>query len=464
MCLNRMRNFKICLLASLDEKTYGLAYKGNPLYKWMEDAKYLNKHHENKINAILMGKKSYILLNKPLNLLTLVVSKHLNGYNDENNTIFFDNIISAENHCQKLGNIDTLYIVDGSDDSKYSHYINNKNYDSIHLTFSKTNIKPPIDTFFPRFDINQHRSTILDNNIHISKIKYDRIINYEEEQYLLLLRNVLEKGEERKTRNSITKSLFGGRLEFNLRDGKLPLLTTKKVFVKGIIKELLWFLSGSTNAKLLQKDGVHIWDGNSSRDFLDKVGLHHLEDGDCGSVYGHQWRHFNAEYKGCDYDYTGKGIDQIQDCINLIKNDPSSRRIIFSGWNPVQLKDMSLPPCHVLYQFYVQDGYLSCQMYQRSSDLFLGLPFNIASCSLLIYMMSHYCDLKPGSCIITLGDYHIYDNHINAVNTQLERLPFEFPNLTIKGDKPDKIENYDYSQFVIENYKSHDRITASMIP
>ncbi|KAF2583847.1 hypothetical protein F2Q70_00033956 [Brassica cretica] len=194
-------------------------------------------------------------------------------------------------------------------------------------------------------------------------------------------------------------------MTFNLRRS-FPLLTTKRVFWRGVVEELLWFISGSTNAKLLQEKGIHIWDGNASREYLDGIGLTEREEGDLGPVYGFQWRHFGAKYTDMHADYTGQGFDQLLDVINKIKNNPDDRRIIMSAWNPSDLKAMALPPCHMFAQFYVANGELSCQMYQRSADMGLGVPFNIASYSLLTCILAHVCDLVPGDFIHVIGDAH----------------------------------------------------------
>lgn len=477
--LNNKRSFKTCLISCIDELTYGIGYNNELLYKCNKDMKYFknltSKSSDNKINAILMGRKTYESIGCPLpNRINLVVTKSINYLDIKDKLYFFNNIECAEDFCNNNGNIETLFIIGG--ESIYSYYLSNGNYDWINLYFVQSSSKKTIDTFFPRFNCNNHRIINLDENyqdsinslnkesIKTKRIEYYKLNNIEEEQYLNLLRKVLNEGELRQTRNSMTKSLFGNQIKFDLRNGKFPLLTTKKVFFKGIAKELLWFLRGSTNAKELQNDGIHIWDGNSSKEFLNNNGLSHLEDGDCGAIYSHQFRRFNAPYRGCNAKYEpNEGFDQIQDCINQIKNNPNSRRIILSVWNPIQLKEMCLPPCHVLYQFYVKDGYLNCSMYQRSSDLFLGLPFNIGSCSLLIYILSHYCDLKPGYCIISLGDYHIYEPHYDAVNEQLSRLPYKFPTFEILGDKPQLIEDYKFENFIFNNYNSHSIIKAPMI-
>ena len=290
--------------------------------------------------------------------------------------------------------------------------------------------------------------------------------------YLNLLRHVINDGESRKTRNGNTLSVFGPRLEFNLDNNQFPLITTKKMFVKGIFTELLWFLNGRTDNKLLQNDGVHIWDGNSSREYLDKRGLTDNEEGDCGPIYGFQWRRFNCSYLGKNVDISQIPIqkreqDQLIEVIRLIRDDPMSRRIIISGWNPCQMDLMCLEPCHVLYQFYVRikDGqkYLSCHLYQRSADLFLGVPFNIASASLLTYIVSSITNCKPDRLIISFGDAHIYENHIEQVKLQLERIPFQFPTIIIPSMSIDELPNYGWKDFTIVDYQCHLAIKADMM-
>merc|ERR1719495_3075100 len=227
-------------------------------------------------------------------------------------------------------------------------------------------------------------------------------------------------------------SVFGRQMRFSLRDGTFPLLTTKKTFHRGISEELFWFIRGSTNALELKEKKVMIWEGNSSREFLDSVGLGHRQVGDLGPVYGFQWRHFGAQYSDMHADYTGKGVDQLAEVINRIKTKPNDRRIIMCAWNPADLDKMALPPCHCLVQFYVANGELSCQLYQRSADMGLGVPFNIASYALLTVMLAHVTGLRPGDFVHTLGDAHVYSNHVEALKQQLEREPRAFPKISIK--------------------------------
>jgi len=285
---------------------------------------------------------------------------------------------------------------------------------------------------------------------------------HEEMQYLNLIRKIIDTGNKRGDRTGTgTFSLFGAQMRFSLRNGTFPLLTTKKVFYRGIAEELFWFIRGSTNAKELQDKNVRIWDGNSSREFLDSIGLHDREEGDLGPVYGFQWRHFGAEYTDMHADYSGKGVDQLAEVISRIKKKPNDRRIIMCAWNPADLNKMALPPCHCLVQFYVADGELSCQLYQRSADMGLGVPFNIASYALLTVMIAHVTGLTPGDFVHTLGDAHVYSNHVEALKIQLEREPKEFPKIIIKR-KVEKIEDFNIDDFEVVGYQSHPKIVMDM--
>lgn len=261
----------------------------------------------------------------------------------------------------------------------------------------------------------------------------------------------------------------------------LPLLTTKRVFLRAVIAELFWFIAGSTSSLPLSEAGVKIWDGNGSREYLDSVGLSHRDVGDLGPVYGFQWRHFGAEYVDAKTDYTGKGVDQLAEVIDKVKNKPYDRRIILSAWNPADLKEMALPPCHMFAQFYVSfprsstdiarvngketnkpRGVLSCQLYQRSCDMGLGVPFNIASYALLTHMLAHVCDLIPGTFIHTLGDAHVYLDHIEALKIQLEREPRSFPELNIGKPRGCDIDGWKPEEFEIKDYKPHPSISMKM--
>ena len=258
-------------------------------------------------------------------------------------------------------------------------------------------------------------------------------------EYLKLLEHVKLNGQKKKDRTGTgTLSVFGYQMRFNLNDG-FPLLTTKKVHLKSVIYELLWFLSGDTNIKYLKDNNVSIWD-----EWAD-------ENGNLGPVYGHQWRSWPTS--------EGKEIDQISNLITQIKKNPDSRRLIVSAWNVGEINKMKLPPCHCFFQFYVADGRLSCQLYQRSADIFLGVPFNIASYALLTQMIAHVCDLKNGEFIHTLGDAHIYINHIDQVNEQLSRKPKKMPKIKINPSVKN-IFNFKYGDFSLEEYDPYPLIKA----
>lgn len=292
--------------------------------------------------------------------------------------------------------------------------------------------------------------------------KSTKIEHHEENQYLDLIRQIMAVGNKKGDRTGTgTISLFGAQMRFSLRDGVIPLLTTKRVFWRGVAEELLWFIKGSTNAKELQEKGVRIWDGNSSKEFLEKSGFHDREEGDLGPIYGFQWRHFGAEYSDMHADYSGKGIDQLQQVIDTIKQNPNDRRIIMCAWNVSDVPKMALPPCHCLCQFYVANGELSCQLYQRSADMGLGVPFNIASYSLLTHMIAHITKLKPGDFVHTLGDAHVYSNHCDALEEQLKREPRPFPKLKIKREVT-SIEDFKFEDLEIIDYNPYAKIKMDM--
>ena len=287
----------------------------------------------------------------------------------------------------------------------------------------------------------------------------------EEYQYLDLISDILEEGTMEEGRNGLTKSIFGAAMHFSLENGTIPLLTTKRVAWKTCLKELLWFIKGDTNNENLQKEGVTIWNDNASREFLDSRGLTHLRENDLGPVYGHQWRHFNAPYTTCDENYDGKGVDQLAQIIKCLK-DPlqrTSRRMVMCAWNPCQLDEMALPPCHILAQFNVTGGNkLSCCMFQRSGDVGLGVPFNIASYSFLTHLLAKHCDLEPFEFIYYLGNCHIYDSHLNAIQEQVTKMPHAFPTLIINV-KRENINDYILDDFEVRNYKHHEVIKMKMV-
>lgn len=289
--------------------------------------------------------------------------------------------------------------------------------------------------------------------------------NPEEQQYLDLIARILAEGQVRPDRTGTgTIGLFGCQMRFSLADSSFPLLTTKRTFYRGIVEELLWFVRGDTNANHLSERDIHIWDGNGSREFLDSRGFPNRDVGDLGPVYGFQWRHFGATYVDMHTNYTGQGYDQLQAVINTLRTNPFDRRIILSAWNPADLHLMALPPCHMFCQFMVSaDRKLSCIMYQRSCDVGLGVPFNIASYALLTIMVAHVTGLELGEFIHMLGDTHVYLNHVDALKEQIQRTPRPFPKLLIKpGTQTDSIDAFKPEDFELVGYNPYDKIFMKM--
>uniref|UniRef100_A0A6C0B5R5 DHFR domain-containing protein n=1 Tax=viral metagenome TaxID=1070528 RepID=A0A6C0B5R5_9ZZZZ len=469
-----------------------------------EDMKFFTKTtiatiDKNKKNAVIMGRKTFYTLKRLLKGRINCVLTHSDKF-------LYDNTMDGRSGdlyiykevdklLQKLNNdpvIETIYVIGGA--TIYKYFSDNNLFDTLILSIVKTPIIDYGDVFFPeinltkyyikdKIEINNKGREItsgskcdMNYNIYYLNKKTHKVneitdildSNIQEYQYLNLLEKILTDGEVRETRNSKTISLFGVKMQFDISQS-FPLLTTKKMYWKGILKELLWFINANTNSKDLEKDKVRIWQGNSTREYLDSIGLTQYEEGDCGPIYGFQWRHFNAKYRGHGADYTGEGVDQLQNIIDLIRTNPNSRRMYMTAWNPCQLKEMALPPCHISYQFYVRKcsdtgkRFLDCMMYQRSGDIFLGVPFNIASTATLTYIIANATDIHPGKINIVIGDAHIYENHIEQVKTQLGRTPYTFPTLVIKK-KIDDIDNIIYDDFEIDEYTCHPGIKAEMVP
>ena len=288
--------------------------------------------------------------------------------------------------------------------------------------------------------------------------------NINEIQYIKLIKNVLRNGQIEKGRNGNVLTSIGHQMTFDLRENQIPFVTTKRLAWKSCLKELIWFIRGETNNTILQKQNVKIWNGNASREFLDSRGLNHLQENDLGPVYGHQWRYFNAPYTTCHDNYSGKGIDQLQNVIDQLKDpvEKYSRRIILSAWNPCQLHEMALPPCHVLFQFNVLDtNKLYCTMYQRSGDVGLGIPFNIASYSSLTKLIAHHCDLIPVQFTHFIGNAHIYEEHIDSLKKQIENEPLVGPTLHIINKKQN-INDYILEDFELNDYNFIEEIKMHM--
>jgi thymidylate synthase len=293
-------------------------------------------------------------------------------------------------------------------------------------------------------------------------------IYHPEKNYLKLVEHIIESGSKEKSRNGYVYTHIGSAMRFELKNKTMPILTSKKMAWKSCLKELLWFISGETDNTILNNQEVKIWNGNGNREFLDSRGLYDNIEGDLGPIYGHQWRHFNAPYLDCDYDYSGLGIDQLSNIISCLKDNEhkNSRRLIMSAWNPSQIDQMSLPPCHVLSQFHVtEENKLTCTVYQRSADIGLGLPFNIASYGFLTHLIAHHCNLEAKELIHFVGNCHIYDDHVDALKDQLNVASkgefYDFPTLDILENK-ENIDDYKFQDFKINNYKYNKKIKMNM--
>lgn len=448
---------------------FGIGNQNQIPWHISEDLKRFQEITKNAM--VIMGRETYFSIpetHRPLkDRINVVLTEHPEKYPKYTEGLIFVNDAGLMEMCVEKSDI-TMFIIGGETlYRKFSHVPICK----LFVTYIDKEYK--CDKFFT-FPSNCALSTY-------SEIMYSeqekcnyRFLEYtscdvlhEEFKYLDLLGNIMTLGNQRDERTGVgTIGLFGNLLRFNISK-TIPLLTTKFVPFKMIVKELLWFLKGQTNNKILQDQGVHIWDGNSTRDFLNKRGLTEYQEGDIGAMYGWQLRHFGAKYVGCDADYTNQGIDQLEQVIHLLKTDPFSRRIAMTTYNVSDLDKGVLHPCHGIFiQFYVKkkngQSYLSCQMTQRSVDTCVGLPFNIASYAVLTYLIAQKVDMIPNELILSLGDTHVYLNHIEALKTQIQRTPYPFPILKIKNIKDKKWNDIELDDFELIGYFSHPTIKMVM--
>jgi len=455
---------KIWIIVAFTPKQ-GIGYQNKIPWSCKQDLKLFKRFTTN--NAVIMGRKTFQSIGKPLpNRTNIIVSR---SYLNVEGAVVVKSIEEGITYA-KRSKVDALWVCGGS--SIYDYFLVNFNIDGFIIT------KVPdttCDTFI-RTNIDEHLKIYNYKREFQPKYLEDGFTMYSysldgyptiDDDYLDLLERILEKGDRRETRNGTTISIFSEKISVDLSRG-FPLLTTKKVFFNGIVHELLWFIKGQTDSKLLEEKKVNIWKGNTSKEFLEKSNLPY-DEGIGGPIYGFQWRHFGERY---EYESDGiiqftkgldKGFDQLQFIIDEIKTNPSSRRLYLSGWNPNQLDQMCLPPCHVSYQFYVQNGKLSCQMYQRSADVFLGLPFNIASTALLTHLIAATTKLQVGKIHICIGDAHIYEEHLDAVKEQLGKRNEKFLLPDIEINKKENIDDYVFEDIVLKNYESNPLIKAKMI-
>lgn len=465
----------------------GIGKNGSIPWQIPDDMAYFKKvttnAPEGKINAVIMGRKTWDSIPakfRPLaNRINVVLSRSGETGAFEGATLA-RSLREAVKTVEARDDAGEIFCIGG--EAVYKEAVDLPTCARIYLT--RVGVDVECDAFFPKFNQTLFNVKHVSKTHSFKQVPFDFVVyekkkveqlepfriplqalpgglEHEEYQYLQLIDEVMKKGFQTIDRTNVgTKSLFGKSMRYDLRKS-FPLLTTKRVFWRGVVEELLWFVRGDTNAKNLSDKGVKIWDANGSREFLDKRGLTHREEMDLGPVYGFQWRHFGAKYVDMHTNYTGQGVDQLAECIKSIKNNPSDRRIIMSAWNPADLNLMALPPCHMFCQFYVANGELSCLMYQRSADMGLGVPFNIASYSLLTCMMAQVCGLKPGDFVHSLGNTHVYLNHEDPLQIQLERTPQTFPVLKINPDVKD-IDSFKTSDFELVAYNPLCKIEMKM--
>lgn len=467
-------NKRFSLVCALTKSSRGIGLNGKLPWSLPDDMKYFRKlttntYDKSKCNSVIMGRKTWDSLDekyKPLpKRKNIVVSRSATASN--NNSVHFSTSIEdAISHSFNDCNIESTFVIGGG--LLYKESINDKRCDKLYITeIDDTDNKIMCDTFFPeipqRFKLTKVENA---NNIAFKLYEDWTDVNSTEKDYLKLLQKIVDKGEEREDRTGVgTLSLFGEQLRFSLKDGQIPLITTKRVYWKGVVEELLFFIRGDHDNRKLQNRQVHIWDGNTTREYLDKYNKQHIQVNDLGLAYGVQWRAAGAKLETIDTNYVGKGVDQLSELIHNIKTDPMSRRLIINAWNVPQLKDMALVPCHMMYQFYVSnDNCLSCMMTQRSCDMFLGVPFNIASTALLTHIIADACGLSAGEIIINLGDAHIYLNHIEQVKKQLSRETFRFPKLKIdkRLNTVEDIEKLSFDDIKLIDYHCWPTIKANM--
>jgi dihydrofolate reductase/thymidylate synthase len=478
----------------------GIGKDGTLPWKLPEDMAHFKKvtmaASSGKSNAVIMGRKTWDSIPEKFRPLPGRINVVLTRKSAEPEYVspYPAGVVvasSVKDTLEKLGSRDDvseIFAIGG--ESVYKEALELPTCSRVFLTMIAKDFE--CDAFFPPLDysafrVSYHSKTNSHKDLTYDFLVYDRIQEddeskgavrqetspsmvalggldqflHEEYQYMKLIREIIDKGWAGDDRTGVgTISVFGTSMRYDLSKS-FPLLTTKRTFFRGIMEELLWFIKGDTNGNHLSEKGVKIWDGNGTREFLDKRGLSHREVGDLGPVYGFQWRHFGAKYVDMHTDYTGQGVDQLAEVIDKIKNNPTDRRILLSAWNPADLNEMALPPCHMFCQFYVANGALSCLMYQRSADIGLGVPFNIASYALLTCMIAQVCDLKPGEFIHNMGNTHVYTNHVEPLKEQLQRTPRPFPVLRINPEVKD-IDSFQASDFEIVSYCPHGKIAMEM--
>ena len=467
-------------------KNNGIGKNGDIPWKITKDLKYFKDvtsfNKTSGENVVIMGRKTWESIPekfKPLsNRINIVLSKTLSdtSLKDYNNTFVYKSLNDVLSMSYQKSNI---FVIGGG--QIYEEAIKHPMCDKLYITEIYKDYE--CDTFFPDYkDMQFYLTNVSQFHYDQSSNVYFRYLiltsqkmlnstkgltwkNLEEEMYLNTLNEILNDGIEKKDRTGVgTLSVFGKYYKYDLRD-HFPMITTKRMFLRGIFEELALYISGKTDNKILQDKGIHIWDGNTSREFLDKRGLNDYEEGDMGETYGFNFRHYGAEYKGCQYDYTGQGYDQLENVLKQIRTNPSSRRMIINLFNPATQHKAALPACLCQYQFHVDthDKLLNLQIYIRSSDYFLANNWNACTGALLVHLICNLndIDLKPGFLTVITGDTHIYLNHIDGVKKNLERDPRPPGKLIIK-EKKDDLRDFTFDDIEIVGYKPYPGIKVDM--
>ena len=441
------------------DKLFGIGFEGKLPWKIKDELNIFKEKTNDSI--VIIGRKTFETLPKLKNRILFVIStKYIelmsDNFENDKDIRFFSNFEDALDKAKTFNN--KIFVAGGS---KLYNYVFKKYKTQIKVHISFIENEYECDTYFYK---NNLEDFYIDEEIvyvtEFNKFKHCEMkyFKYGEYQYINLIKDLLKNGERRIGRNGEVISDFCKHLKFDLRYG-FPLFTTRKMFLKGIIEELLFFIRGDTNSKILEEKGVNIWKGNTSREFLDSNGFEKRKDGEMGPMYGFQWRFFNGEE--CILD----GIDQLENVINEIKTNPTSRRILLTTYNPSQVHLGVLYPCHsIIIQFYVKDGYLDMFCYNRSTDIALGFQFNVSSSSLLLMIIAKICNLEPRYFNMSLGDVHLYSNHIEPITKQLERIPYSFPTLKLPEFNTLKdVEKLTFADFTLEKYKFYPNIKMEMI-
>lgn len=438
---------------------------GNLPWSYKEDMIHFKKlTTKGKKNVMIMGRKTFESLPSSFkrgDRTLCIISTGLKNDNVKDGIHVFSTWKML--FCFLSGGMfDNQCVIGGS--MIYQYFLKHQEdlIDTVYLT--KITKRVEGDTFFPKeYLINYyiHEKTVQSSEVEFLELKKRSSLSVDR-QYQNLIAHILKNGLDMEDRTAIgSRSIFGHQMCFDLQEG-FPLLTTKKIFFRGIVTELLWFLSGSTDATILRNKNVHIWDGNTSKKNLENLGFLNRREGDGGPIYGFQMRHFGAEYKCCDTNYEKQGFDQVAEVIRLLKTEPSSRRIVMNLWDSSKIHEMVLPPCHVLYQFQVRNDKLFCHLYQRSGDVGLGVPFNIASASLMTCIFAKLCGYSLGSLVYSLGDAHIYQNHLEALREQQYRKGHMSPIMQIVDRGQEHVEDFVEEDFVLSDYTYEPTIKMEM--